>query len=251
MLSVETQGPLLKVTLNRPEVRNALSDTLIAELLQTFQSVPKETRVVLLTGADPAFCAGGDLEWMRRASGYTPEQNYQDALVLAQLFEAISQCHAVVVARVNGHAFGGGAGLVAACDVAIASDKALFCFSEAKLGLIAATISRHVLPKIGRGNARWLLSTAEAFSAEVALRVGLVHAVCTKDELDARVQETLNAILSTGPEAAYQSKLLALGEVMSPEEGARRLSNIRQTEEAQEGIAAFLEKRPPAFKVTL
>lgn len=247
MLLVKREQSVLWVTLNRPEVRNALSDHLIAELLSTFQSIPDGIRAVVLTGADPAFCAGGDLEWMRRASAYTEEENFRDAYKLAQLFEAIATCKPVVIARVNGHAFGGGAGLVAACDMAIASVKALFCFSEVRLGLIPATISRHVLPKIGAGNARWLFSTAEAFAADVALRTGLVHSVAPLEELDTLVENALKIVLAAGPEAAHISKMLAQKEPMDLEKGARLLATVRATPEAQEGITAFLEKRKASF----
>lgn len=247
MLRTESNGPVLNVTLARPEVRNALSDALIAELRSLFLGLDSSVRAVVLTGDDPAFCAGGDLEWMRRAAAYTEEQNFQDALRLAELFEAMATCRAVVITAVNGHAFGGGAGLVAASDVAITSDKALFCFSEARLGLLAATISRHVLPKIGPGNARWLFSTAEAFSAEVALRIGLVHDVVAKEDLAARVSKTVEAILTVGPNAAHESKRLAQRDRMELEEGARLLATIRATPEASEGISAFLEKRPANY----
>lgn len=249
MLKVESKGPVTTITLDRPEVRNALSDTLIAELNTAFASLDPATRAVVLTGADPAFCAGGDLEWMRRASGYTEEQNYQDALKLAELFERIATCKPIVIAKVNGHAFGGGAGIVACCDVAVSAEKALFSFSEVKLGLIAATISRFVVPKIGQGHARALFSTGDVFSADHALRIGLVHEVGTKDELDEMVAKKLKAILSAGPESAYASKMLSQNPYLDPSTGARALAERRSTPEAQEGIAAFLEKRKASFVV--
>lgn len=249
MLQVESGGPVATITLNRPEVRNALSDHLIAAITEAFQSLPAETRAVVLTGASPAFCAGGDLEWMKRASNYTTEQNFEDALRLAGLFEAIATCKPIVIAKVNGHAFGGGAGLVAACDVAVASDAALMSFSEVKLGLVAATISRYVVPKIGQGHARALFSTGDVFSAEHALRIGLVHAIGPIDQLDLLVKAKLKAILAAGPESAYASKLLAQNPYTDPAKSAQMLAEHRATPEAQEGIAAFLEKRKANFVI--
>jgi enoyl-CoA hydratase/carnithine racemase len=186
---------------------------------------------------------------MRRASGYTEEQNYQDALKLAELFERIATCKPIVIAKVNGHAFGGGAGIVACCDVAVSADKALFSFSEVKLGLIAATISRFVVPKIGQGHARALFSTGDIFGADHALRIGLVHEVGPKEDLDEMVTKKLKAILAAGPESAYASKMLAQNPFLDPSTGARALAERRSTPEAQEGIAAFLEKRKASFVV--
>ena len=249
MLLVEAQGPVTTIRLNRPEVRNALSDHLISALTDAFQSVPDTTRAIVLTGAEPAFCAGGDLEWMKRAAAYTTDENIADALKLAQLFQVIATCKPIVVAQVNGHAFGGGAGLVACCDVAVAHPKALMSFSEVKLGLVAATISRFVVPKIGQGHARHLFSTGEVFNAEHALRIGLVHAV--EDDLDSLVRAKLKAILAAGPEAAYASKMLAQNPALDPLSGARLLAERRATPEAKEGISAFLEERKASFVVEL
>ncbi|MBL8060546.1 MAG: enoyl-CoA hydratase/isomerase family protein [Chthonomonas sp.] len=247
MLTVEANGPVTTITLNRPEVRNALSDHLIAALTEAFRGVSTETRAIVLTGADPAFCAGGDLEWMKRAASYTTEENIADALKLAELFQAIATCKPIVVARVNGHAFGGGAGLVACCDAAVMAPKALMSFSEVKLGLIAATISRFVVPKIGQGHARHLFSTGEVFGADHALRIGMVHAV--GDDLDDLVNAKLKAILAAGPESAYASKMLAQDPALEPDVGARLLAERRATAEAKEGISAFLEKRKASFVV--
>lgn len=247
MLTVTQNGPVTHMTLARPEVRNALSDTLIAQLFQAFSGLDEGCRAVVLSGEGKSFCAGGDLEWMRRAANYTEEQNYQDALALAHLYDVISKCHPVVIARINGHAFGGGAGLVAACDVAISADSALFSFSEVKLGLVPATISRFVVPKIGHGHARALFSTGEPFDAVHAQRIGLVHRVCGLEELDRQVEEVVAHVLKSGPLAVHRSKLLAQQSVGSNEENARLLAQMRSTPEAQEGITAFLEKRPASF----
>ncbi|MEZ0327566.1 MAG: enoyl-CoA hydratase-related protein, partial [Fimbriimonas sp.] len=236
MLRVAYEGPVLRVTLDRPEVRNAFNGGLIARLHDVFSS-ELTARAIVLTGSGDAFCAGGDLQWMREASNYTEEQNYEDALKLANLFRAMVQNPAVVIARVNGGAFGGGCGLVAAADVAIASDQALFAFSEVRLGLVPATISPFVLPKIGPGNARALFTTGEAFKADRALRIGLVHQVVTQDELDSAVNKKLKAILSAGPLAVASSKMIAQSEPMDLETAARVLARARAGEEGKEGVA--------------
>jgi enoyl-CoA hydratase/carnithine racemase len=246
MLRVEHEGPVLRVTLDRPEVRNAFNDELISRLYEVF-STELGVRAIVVTGAGEAFCAGGDLQWMKKASAYTEEQNFQDALKLANLFRAITENPAVVIARVNGHAFGGGCGLVAAADVAIASENALFAFSEVRLGLVPATISPFVLPKIGHGQARALFTTGEAFKADRALRIGLVHEVVAPADLDTEVQRKLKAILSAGPEAIATSKQLALSEPMALDEAASVLARARACAEGKEGVAAFLEKRKASF----
>ena len=246
MLRVESEGPLLRVTLNRPEVKNAFNDELIAALSDAFKSVRAgETRAVILSGEGDAFCAGGDLQWMKKAASYTEQQNYEDALKLAQLFQAMVDCPAVIVAKVQGATFGGGCGLVAASDVAIAGPKALFSFSEVKLGLVPATISPFVIPKIGNGNARALFATGEVFGPEQGLRIGLVHEV--SDDLDKSVDKKLKAILAAGPHAVARAKVLGWGDPLPLEDAAHLLASVRAGEEAREGIGAFLEKRKASF----
>ena len=208
MLSSEFKSPVLYLSLNRPEVRNAFNDELIGALAEAFRSLPGGTRAVVLRGEGAAFCAGGDLEWMRRAASYTVQENEADALKLARLFASIQNCPAVVVAQVHGAAFGGGCGLVAAADVAVASDDCKFAFSEVRLGLIPATIAPFVLSKIGAGHARALFTTGEAFDANRALRIGLVHEVCAAGELDEAVIAKLTAILAAGPRAAIDARRL-------------------------------------------
>ncbi|AIE88185.1 enoyl-CoA hydratase-related protein [Fimbriimonas ginsengisoli] len=242
MLNVESEGAVLRVTIDRPEVRNAFNDELIAQLSTVFTHVAPEVRAIVLTGSGDTFCAGGDLAWMRKAAGYTEEQNAEDALHLAQLFQSMVECHAVVIARVRGACFGGGCGLVAASDVAIASEDALFAFSEVRLGLVPATISPFVLPKIGAGHARHLFSTGEAFGAAHALRIGLVHDVAPPDDLDAAVAKRIKAVLAAGPAAVASAKQLAQEPPLSLPEAAALLARTRANEEAKEGISAFLEK---------
>lgn len=249
MLNVESEGAVLRVTIDRPEVKNAFNDELIAQLTTVFERLSPEVRAVVLTGAGDAFCAGGDLQWMRKAAGYTEEQNAADAFRLATLFQTIVDSHAVVIARVNGACFGGGCGLVAASDVAVASPGALFAFSEVRLGLVPATISPFVLPKIGSGHARHLFSTGEAFGAEHALRIGLVHDVA--EDLDASVAKRLKSVLAAGPAAVASAKRLAQQPPLGLPEAAALLASVRAGDEAKEGISAFLDKRKAAYFTSL
>jgi enoyl-CoA hydratase/carnithine racemase len=248
MLRVELDGPVLRLTLARPEVRNAFNDELIERLSEAFRPQP-DVRAIVLTGDGESFCAGGDLQWMKKAAAYSEEQNYEDALRLAHLFRAMTENPAVVIARINGAAFGGGCGLVAAADVAVASDSALFAFSEVRLGLVPATISPFVIPKIGAGNAKALFTTGEAFDAARALRINLIHEVAPLAELDQIVDKKLKAILAAGPAAIETSKRIAQAAPMELEVAARTLAKARAGEEGKEGVAAFLEKRKANFVV--
>jgi methylglutaconyl-CoA hydratase len=246
MLKIQADGPVLRMTLDRPEVRNAFNEELIASLTEAFVTLPTGTRVVVLGGEGKAFCAGGDLEWMRRAALYSEEENYRDALKLAELFQAISRCPALTIARVHGAAFGGGCGLVAAVDVAVAAPDALFAFSEVRLGLIPGTISTVVIPKIGLGHSRALFATGEAFSAEHARLIGLVHEV---GDVDTLIAAKIKHALAAGPHAVTDAKRLVHDFPLSIDETARRLAATRAGDEAKEGISAFLERRKPAFLV--
>jgi len=249
MLEVKTDGPVQYVALNRPEVRNAFNDELIAALTDTFHQVPVDVRAVVLSGNGKGFCAGGDLEWMRKAAAYSEEENYQDALKLANLFQAIAECPAVTITKVHGAAFGGGCGLVAASDICVAADDALFAFSEVRLGLIPGTISSYVVPKIGQGHARALFATGEAFGAEKALRIGLIHEAGPLDHLDALVEAKLKAVLAAAPKAIAEAKRLVLDFPLPPQECARRLAKARAEEEGKEGVGAFLDRRKAAFYI--
>jgi enoyl-CoA hydratase/carnithine racemase len=246
MLELRQEGPVYRVTLNRPDVRNAFNDELIAALTEAYANLPAGTRVVVLSGNGKGFCAGGDLEWMRKAAAYTTEQNHADAMRLATLFQTVADCPALTIARVHGACFGGGCGLVAASDVAIASPDALFAFSEVRLGLIPGTISLFVVPKIGAGHARALFATGEAFGAERALRIGLIHEVGDLDEL---VAAKVKQALSVGPNAVREAKRLVHEFPIPAEESALRLAMARAGEEGREGVAAFLEKRRASFVV--
>jgi methylglutaconyl-CoA hydratase len=240
-LRIDRDGDVLRVTLARPETRNAFDASLIAELSEAFVDVGK-ARAVLLSGEGPSFCAGADVEWMRASVDLDFDANVADANALRGMLEAIDRCPAPVVCRVQGHALGGGAGLVACADVAIAEPKAQFAFSEVKLGIIPSVISPFALAKVGPSWARRLFVTGERFGAELALRVGLVHGVDA--DLDAAVERVLAELRSAGPRAARHAKRLVLERPDGPET-ARRIAERRTSEEGQEGLRAFLERRSP------
>ncbi len=238
-LRIERDGTVLRIAMMRPERRNAFDASLIAELTEAFADVG-DTRAVLLSGDGPSFSAGADVEWMRSSVDLSFAENVADALKLRAMLEAIDGCPAPVVARVQGHALGGGAGLVACCDIAIAEPLAVFAFSEVKLGILPAVISPFVLAKIGPGAARRYFVTGERFTAEVALRIGLIHEVA--DDLDTAVDAVLAELFTAGPDAARAAKELARGP-QSADETAHRIATHRTSAEGQEGLHAFLEKR--------
>jgi methylglutaconyl-CoA hydratase len=243
-LRVERIGAVLRITLSRPETRNAFDASLIAELAEAFVDVGR-VRAVVLAGDGPSFCAGADVDWMRASAGLSFEENLADANALRRMLEAIDGCPAPVVARVQGHALGGGAGLVAAADIAVAARDAQFAFSEVKLGIIPAVISPFALAKIGAGAARRYFVTGERFDAETALRIGLVHGVA--DDLDAVVERVVGELLSAGPQAARWAKRLVRERPDGPET-ARWIAERRTSDEGQEGLRAFLEKRKPSWR---
>jgi len=243
-LRVERDGEVLRVTLARPDRRNAFDAALIAELAETFVDVGR-ARAVVLAGDGASFSAGADVDWMRSSADLSFDENVADANALRRMLEAIDGCPAPVVARVQGHALGGGAGLVAAADVALAARKAVFAFSEVKLGIIPAVISPFALAKIGAGAARRYFLTGERFDAATALRIGLVHDVA--DDLDAAVDGVVGELLSAGPQAARWAKRLVRERPAGPET-ARWIAERRTSEEGQEGLRAFLEKRPAVWR---
>jgi len=239
-LQVERDDSVLRITLARPERRNAFDAQLIAELSQAFVDVGR-VNAVLLSGEGASFCAGADVEWMGASIGLSLEENVADANAMRSMFEAIDSCPAPVLARVQGHALGGGAGLVAAADIAIAEPKAVFAFSEVKLGIIPAVISPFTLAKIGPGAARRYFVTGERFDAATALRIGLISEVA--DDLDGAVEHVLGELRSAGPRAARWAKRL-VRERPAGAETARWIAERRTSDEGQEGLRAFLEKRP-------
>ena len=243
-LRSERDGPVLRVTLARPERRNAFDAALIDELAAAFADVG-DARAVVLAGDGASFSAGADVEWMRSSVDLSYDENVADALRLRAMLDAIDSCPAPVVARVQGHALGGGCGLVACCDVVVAEPGAQFAFSEVKLGIVPAVISPFALAKIGPGAARRYFVTGERFTAEVALRIGLVHEVA--EDLDAAVERILAELLSAGPEAARAAKELARAP-LTAEETAKRIAAHRTSPEGQEGLRAFLEKRAASWR---
>jgi methylglutaconyl-CoA hydratase len=243
-LRIERDGPVLRVTMAKPERRNAFDASLIAELTEAFADVG-DVRAVLLAGEGASFSAGADVDWMGSSVDLSYEENVADALRLRAMLEAIDSCPAPVVARVQGHALGGGCGLVACCDVAIAEPGTQFAFSEVKLGIVPAVISPFALAKIGSGAARRYFVTGERFGAEVALRLGLVHELA--DDLDAAVEQVIDELRSAGPHAARAAKELARGP-LSAQETAERIARARTSAEGQEGLRAFLEKRTAGWR---
>lgn len=243
-LRLEREGPLLRITLARPERRNAFDAALIAELADAFADVG-DARAVVLAGDGPSFCAGADVDWQRSSIDLTFEENVEDAMRLYRMLDVVDSCPAPVVARVQGHALGGGSGLVACADIAVAAEDAVFGFSEVRLGIIPAVISPFVLDRIGPGAARRYFLTGERFGADVALRVGLVHEVTP--DLDDAVEGVVAALLAGGPEALRAAKRLARER---PEglDTARIAAERRTSPEGQEGLRAFLEKRDPSWK---
>lgn len=242
-LRVERDGDVLEVTLARPERRNAFDAALIAELTEAFADVG-DARAVVLSGDGPSFCAGADVEWQRSSIDLTYEENVEDAMRLYRMLETIESCPAPIVCRVHGYALGGGSGLVACADVAVAARDTTFGFTEVRLGIIPAVISPFVLPRIG-GAARRYFLTGERFDSEAALRIGLVSEV--SDDPEAAVREIVEALLAGGPEAVREAKRL-VRERPDGMETARIAAARRTSTEGQSGLRAFLDKREAPWR---
>jgi methylglutaconyl-CoA hydratase len=251
----ECEGGIARVTLNRPERRNAFDQRMVEELRAAFNDLAddRSVRGVILTGAGPVFCAGADLRWLTQDGRFSGEEAREDARLLAGMYRTIDEYPHPVIGRVQGNAFGGGVGLLAVCDVVVAAEEASFTLSEAQLGLIPAVIAPFLLRKVGDSFMRRFCLTAEPFSASIAKQFNLVHDVVTSDSLDARIGELIEAVLRLAPEAARQTKGL-LRRLQGAEAGERENLSIeanvqaRLSPEAQEGLRAFLEKRPPAWR---
>ena len=247
---VEQDGPVLRVALNRPEVHNALTPTMIAELTAVFQAIPDSVRVVVLTGNGRSFCAGADLSFMRAAADYTFAENVADGEAIFDLMLMVEQCPRPVIGRINGAAIGGGVGLVSCCDIVVAVDRAQFGFSETRLGIVPAVISPFVLGKIGANNARELFLTGERFGATKAQHIGLVDHVVTEDGLDTAVNERIQQLLQAAPGAQAAAKKLISQVAHQPKEAMRGytselIATLRDSDEGREGMSSFLEKRKP------
>ena len=252
-LDVQRHGPVARVYLNRPEVRNAFNDGVIAELTQTFAALGADAslRCIVLGGHGKAFCAGADLNWMRAMAGYSWEQNRADAQALADMLWTIYSCPVPVVGRVHGDCYAGGLGLASVCDVLVAAEGVQFCLSEAKLGLLPATIGPYVVKAMGEQAARRWFVTAERFSAAQAQAMGFVHECVAPEALDAKVDELVAALVANGPMAVRACKQLVqdvAGRAIDTDlraETARRIADIRASDEGREGIQSFLAKRAP------
>jgi methylglutaconyl-CoA hydratase len=243
-LRIVRDGHVLRITLAKPERRNAFDAALIAELHEAFADV-SDARVVVLAGDGPSFCAGADVDWQRASIDLTFEENVADALRLYRMLEAVDACPVPVVARVHGYALGGGSGLAACADVVVAAPNSTFGFTEVRLGIIPAVISPFVLAKIGPGYARRYFLTGERFGAAIAQSIGLVHEVA--EELDAAVERQVGELLQSGPEAVRAAKRLVRERPADGEELARIAAGLRAGAEGQEGLRAFLEKRHPRW----
>ena len=254
-LTITRAGHIATVTLNRPDVRNAFNEATIAELTQAFSALGADgsVRAIVLAASGPAFCAGADLNWMKKMAGYTHAENHADALQLATMLRTIYACPQPVVARVQGDCYAGGMGLVAACDIVVAVDTAQFCLSEVRLGLIPATIAPYVIKAMGEQASRRYFLTAERFTAATALRIGFAHDVVAADALDATVAEIAKALVNNSPAAVRQAKRLVREVAGRPvddtlvDDTAARIAAIRASEQGREGVASFLEKRKPAW----
>jgi methylglutaconyl-CoA hydratase len=252
-----TRDGVATLTLNRPEVHNTFDAPLVARLTELLFEIKSrdDIRAVVLTGAGRSFSAGADVNWMRSMAGCSEEENVEDALHLADLMSQLNSLPIPTVARVNGHAYGGGVGLVACCDIAVASNEARFALSEVRLGLVPAVISPYVIAAIGARNSRRLFLSGEAMSAKLARRVGLVHEIARPSRLDAAVEDQLGMLLKGGPNALRESKELIFtveGGGISADSALRHrtaqiIAQLRVSPEGQEGLAAFLEKRRPAW----
>jgi methylglutaconyl-CoA hydratase len=242
-LKIDREGHVLRVTLARPERRNAFDAALIAELTEAFADVG-DARAIVLAGEGQSFCAGADVDWQRSAIDLSYEENVEDALRLYRMCETVDRCPAPVITGVQGYALGGGSGLTACADVAVAAPDAVFGFSEVKLGIIPAVISPFVLRRIGAHARRYFL-TGERFDADTALRIGLVEEVAT--DLDAAVDRILTELLSAGPEAVREAKQL-IRERPIGEETAQIAARLRAGDEGQEGLRAFLDRREPGWR---
>jgi len=248
-IDVDVRAAVAVVTLNRPDMHNAFDEVLIAELTAALRRLDRdqEVRAVVLTGAGKSFCAGADLNWMKKMASFSRPQNLADAKAVAKMLLTLNQLSKPTIARVHGAVFGGGVGLVACCDIAVASQDAVFALSEAKLGIIPATISPYVIEAIGARHARRYFVTCERFTAAEAFRIGLVHELALPGEIDARINEILGALLLAGPAAQAASKDLIRAvahrriDAQVIDDTARRIARLRTTPEARVGIAAFLE----------
>lgn len=255
-LDIGFDGQVATVTLNRPDVRNAFNETMIADVTSAFTALNSrdDVRAVVLAAHGKAFCAGADLNWMKKMAGYSDDENRADAMLLANMLASVYRCNKPVIARVNGDAYAGGMGLIAACDIVVAVNSARFCLSEARLGLIPATIAPYVIRALGEQASRRYFITAEAFDCATALRLGLVSEAVDAAQLDDTVQQLAATLCANGPHAVRACKQLVqdiAGRELNDaliEDTAARIARTRAGAEGREGVASFLEKRTPGWR---
>ncbi len=254
-LEIEHQAQLATIWLNRPEVRNAFNETSIAEITYAFRQLDQDrsTRVIILAARGTAFCAGADLNWMKKMANHTEQENLADAGALADMLKVIYHCSKPTIARLQGDCYAGGMGLVAACDMAVATEQAGFCLSETRLGLIPATISPYVIRAMGERAARRYFLTAERFDAHEARRIGMVHEVVAENALDQEVHKLAQSMLACSPHALDEAKRLVRDVSCEPIDAeliadtVRRIAEVRSSEQGREGVQAFLNKRKPSW----
>ncbi|MFC1564203.1 enoyl-CoA hydratase-related protein [candidate division KSB1 bacterium] len=248
-IKIEIADSIATVTIIRPEVHNAFNDVMILEMIDAFESLGKDdsVRIIVLTGEGRSFCAGADIAWMQKMQGYSYEENIEDAEKIFDMMYIIDQCPKPVIARVNGGAMGGGTGLISACDISVASDRAKFMLSNTKYGLFPACISPFLVRRIGKGNARNYFLTGEVFDADTALKIGLVNEVTIPDELDRAVKRYIDKFMNAGPETLRMCKeLIHHADPVDENERAyhaKVIADMRMSEEGKKGFAAFFEKR--------
>lgn len=254
LTQIDAQG-IATITFDRPAVHNAIDESIIGEFTAALKRLDADPalRALIVAGNGKSFCAGADLNWMKRSAGYSEEENYREALGFTELLAMLDGMRVPTIARVHGPAYGGGVGIVVACDIAIGTPEALFCFTEIRLGLIPAMISPYAVAAIGERAARRYMLTAERIDAAEALRIGLLHEVCVAAELDTQVGKITDHVLRGGPASIAASKTLIASVAHGPIDAGRReytaraIANIRASSEGREGVGAFLEKRPPAW----
>jgi methylglutaconyl-CoA hydratase len=255
-LELEIQGQVATVWLNRPEVRNALDEVLLSEITQAITHLEQDdgVRVIILAGRGSVFCAGADLNWMKRMAAYSAEQNKNDAMGLATMLKTLKEVSKPTIARVHGAAFAGGMGLAAACDLVVAEPAAEFCLSEVRIGLIPSTISPYVIQALGIQAAKRYMLTAERLSAKEAHRLGFVQELCEEGMIDTSIAQISKSLIAAGPMALAQTKALMKSVVNRPlddeliSQTAGLIAQVRASPEGREGMASFLEKRLPAWR---
>ncbi len=249
-IDVSKKNNITTIFLNRPNVHNSMDEQLIKELTECFKELNKEknTRIIVLTGKGKSFCAGADLNWMKSMVNYSKSENIEDSNILLELYDTIYNCSKPVIARINGHAFGGGIGLFAVCDITIAKNDCKFAFSEVKLGIIPAVISKYISKRINFSDMKRLFITGERFDSNYAKDIGLIDIVVPKNELDVHVKKYIDILFNSGPNAIFEvKKLINACETMDNERYKKftveKIAELRVSEEGQEGINAFLNKR--------